>query len=51
MKKISTATKQVIKPIASILLYLVILILFMNLLTITVNADKGEHNRIEKEIK
>ena len=50
MKRISTASKQVIKPILYILLYLVILILLMNSLTRTVSAEKGEYDPVEKEI-
>jgi len=50
MKRISTASKQVIRPILYILLYLMILILLMNFLTRTVSADKGEYEPVEKEI-
>ena len=50
MKKESTASKQVIRPILFILLYVVILLLLMNVLTRTVKADRGEHYPVEKEI-
>ena len=50
MKKESTASRQVIKPILYVLLYVVILILLMNFLTRALNVDRGEHYPVEKEI-
>jgi hypothetical protein len=50
MKMNSTAIKQILKPIFYILLYLGILILLMNFLTIAVNAETGDKNPDKIEI-
>ena len=50
MKKESTASNQVIKPILYILFYLVILILLIQFMTKVVNAEKGAFHPEKKEI-
>lgn len=50
MKRNQTATKQIIKPILYIFLYVVILLLFMHFLTSSVNPYKGENSPAKKEI-
>jgi len=50
MKRNTATAKQIIKPILYILLYVVILILFMNILTLTIRTDKGDYYPVKKEI-
>lgn len=50
MKKETTATIQIIKPILYILLYLLILMLMIQFLSNVVNADSTTVKTLENEI-